>query len=78
MDDLVKDLGAANTLLFGPSGVAAYNTDTKAAVDSLAAVLLDKENQTLNPGIGVKTALVLGAGGAARAVALGLKNAASM
>ena len=74
MDDLVKDLGAANTLLFGPSGVASYNTDTKAAVDSLAAVLLDKENQTLNPGIGVKTALVLGAGGAARAVALGLKK----
>jgi 3-dehydroquinate dehydratase/shikimate dehydrogenase len=34
-DDLVRSIGAANTLAFGADGIAAYNTDATAAVESL-------------------------------------------
>lgn len=73
-DDLVKAIGAANTLTFTPDGIAAANTDAVAAVESLAAVLAETEQLAGGDGLGVKTALVLGAGGAARAVAFGLKQ----
>jgi 3-dehydroquinate dehydratase/shikimate dehydrogenase len=59
---------AANTLVRTPNGFAAYNTDYQAAVESLLAGLppnADGSPQTLNS----KAVLVLGAGGAARAVA---------
>jgi len=72
-DDLVKSIGAANTLSFGPGGIAAFNTDATAAVESLAAAIRDHESSEPIEGVGVKTALVLGAGGAARAVAFGLR-----
>jgi len=42
-------------------------------VESLAAAL-QGDDQAKNDGLGLKTALVLGAGGAARAVAFGLKK----
>jgi 3-dehydroquinate dehydratase/shikimate dehydrogenase len=74
VDDLVKAIGAANTLSFAPTGVTAANTDATAAVESLAAALQGDEPVKEEAGIGVKTALVLGAGGAARAVAFGLKQ----
>lgn len=73
-DDLVKAIGAANTLTFTPDGIAAANTDAVAAVESLAAVLAETEQFAGGDGLGVKKALVLGAGGAARAVAFGLKQ----
>ena len=73
-DDLVKAIGAANTLTFTPDGIAAANTDAVAAVESLAAVLAETEQLAGGDGLGVETALVLGAGGAARAVAFGLKQ----
>ena len=85
-EDLVRSIGAANTLAFEPAGVTAFNTDAAAALESLKAVLADREEEAggaggaPNPspiatqGMGVKTALVLGAGGAARAVAFGLKQ----
>jgi len=79
-DDLVRAIGAANTLVFGPDGIAAYNTDATAAIDSLEAALADQEAAAAAPtagaaaGIGLKSALVLGAGGAARALAFGLKQ----
>ena len=38
-DDLVTSIGAANTLAFEPSGVAAFNTDATAAVESLKHAL---------------------------------------
>ena len=73
-DDLVRSIGAANTLSFAADGIAAANTDATAAVESLEAVLAETEQLAPGQGLGVKTALVLGAGGAARAVAFGLKQ----
>jgi 3-dehydroquinate dehydratase/shikimate dehydrogenase len=73
-DDLVKAIGAANTLTFSPDKLSAKNTDAIAAVESLQAVLAENEQAPSDHGIGIKTALVLGAGGAARAVAFGLKQ----
>jgi 3-dehydroquinate dehydratase/shikimate dehydrogenase len=71
-DDLVKSIGAANTLTFKPAGVSASNTDATAAVESLEAAI--REQDSTAEGLGVKTALVLGAGGAARAVAFALRH----
>jgi 3-dehydroquinate dehydratase/shikimate dehydrogenase len=81
-DDLVTAIGAANTLAFEPSGVAAFNTDATAAVESLKHALLYREGHgggggesgQPDEGLGLKSAIVLGAGGAARAVAFGLKQ----
>jgi 3-dehydroquinate dehydratase/shikimate dehydrogenase len=73
-DDLVRGIGAANTLCFGPTGVSAFNTDVTAAVESLEAALREQADPVPEGGIGLKTALVLGAGGAARAIAFGLRN----
>jgi 3-dehydroquinate dehydratase / shikimate dehydrogenase len=81
-EDLVTAIGAANTLSFEPAGVVASNTDATAAVESLRAALAEQEAEEIaaggavrkGDGLGLKTALVLGAGGAARAVAFGLKQ----
>ncbi len=73
VDDLVRSIGAANTLTFGAEGIAAANTDAIAAVESLAAAL-QGDDAAKQEGLGLKTAIVLGAGGAARAVAFGLKK----
>jgi len=73
-DDLVRAIGAANTLTFSPDGTAATNTDATAAIESLAAAITEPEQPAAADGLGVKTALVLGAGGAARAVAFGLRQ----
>jgi len=73
-DDLVRAIGAANTLVFASDGIAATNTDATAAIESLAAAIIDPEQPAGPDAIGVKTALVLGAGGAARAVAFGLRQ----
>jgi 3-dehydroquinate dehydratase/shikimate dehydrogenase len=73
VDSLVQSIGAANTLSFTPAGIEAANTDATAAVESLAAALRGDE-QPQNGTLGVKTAVVLGGGGAARAVAFGLKQ----
>jgi 3-dehydroquinate dehydratase/shikimate dehydrogenase len=73
-DELVRAIGAANTLSFTAAEISAHNTDATAAVESLEAVIADQEQLTDASGMPVKTALVLGAGGAARAVAFGLKR----
>ena len=76
-DDLVRSIGAANTLAFRPARIAAFNTDATAAVESLRRTITDdEETATTTPksGLGIRTALVLGAGGAARAVAFGLRE----
>ncbi|MFM7184858.1 MAG: type I 3-dehydroquinate dehydratase, partial [Planctomycetota bacterium] len=74
-DDLVKAIGAANTLTFRADGIAAANTDAVAAVESLAAALhVEDRPPDGEEGLGLKSALVLGAGGAARAVGFGLKR----
>ena len=73
VDGLVQSIGAANTLSFTPAGIEAANTDATAAVESLAAALSGDE-QPPEGTLGVKPAVVLGGGGAARAVAFGLKQ----
>jgi shikimate dehydrogenase len=55
-------LNAANTIIFEESDVKAYNTDVKGVEEPLRS--------TVNK----QTALILGAGGAAKAVVLALKN----
>ena len=73
LDELVRSIGAANTLTFGAAGVAAHNSAATAAAESLLAALAENE-----PAAGVtagpRTALVLGAGGAARAVGFALRR----
>jgi len=73
-DDLVRSIGAANTVAFAASGLVASNTDATAAVESLQAGMVDADHPVKSGLIGLKSALVLGAGGAARAVAFGLRR----
>ena len=66
LDETARRLGAANTLIFGPEGtIEGRNTDAFGFVENL------------NAGAGAVTggtAVVLGAGGAARAVVLALQS----
>ncbi len=72
IDAAVKAVGAANTLVFAGSNVQGFNTDYQAAMSSLEeAVGMDSTGPNKLKG---KTALVLGAGGAAKAIAAGLKR----
>jgi len=66
----VQGIGAANTLLFQDGKIAGYNTDCQASMDSLQQGL-NSRGITSPEG---RRALVLGAGGAARAIAYGLKQ----
>jgi len=73
VDGAIRGVGAANTLLFNGEQTAGYNTDYRAAMDSLAAALSETgaaNSEDLNG----KVALVLGAGGAAKAIAFGLQR----
>ena len=73
VDGAIRGVGAANTLLFEGEQVAGYNTDYRAAMDSLAAAL--QESGAAAPDdLNGKVALVLGAGGAAKAIAFGLQR----
>jgi len=69
MDPAVRAIGAANTLVWKDSRIYAYNTDQQAALDSLAAAT----GQTTAEFRG-RSALVLGAGGAAKAIVHGLRQ----
>jgi 3-dehydroquinate dehydratase/shikimate dehydrogenase len=73
-EDLCTGIGATNTLCFSADGLEAFNTDAAAAVESLFAVVDDHEEDTPGKALALRTALVLGAGGAARAVAYGLRQ----
>lgn len=67
-DGPVAQTQAANTLIRGPDGFTAFNTDYSAAVDSLLANMppsLDGSPPTLNS----RVVLLVGAGGLGRAVA---------
>lgn len=68
-DPMSREIGAVNTLMLSGDSHAAYNTDSYAAVDSLAAVL--GRNRS---GLHGLTVDVLGAGGSARAVCHGLSE----
>ena len=64
LDKTVKEIGAANTLIFTRSKLHAFNTDAAGSIKALKQAG-DLKN---------KKAIVRGAGGAARAIAYGLKN----
>lgn len=73
VDGAIRGVGAANTLLFDGEQVGGYNTDYRAAMDSLAGAL--QESGAAKPDdLNGKVALVLGAGGAAKAIAFGLQR----
>ncbi len=69
VDGAVKGIGAANTLIWKKDGLYGFNTDYKAAM-----VCLDErlDTATRKRPLAGHTALILGAGGAARAIAFGL------
>ena len=67
VDRVIAGIGAANTLIFSPTGMVGYNTDSRAAIDSLEMRLPEQEDVLKG-----KTVLILGAGGAAKAVAYAL------
>ena len=72
IDASVKAIGAANTILFEGEHLIGYNTDFRAAMVSLERAM--NVNRDSNEPLQGKTALVLGAGGAAKAVIYGLKQ----
>ncbi len=70
-DDSVQQIEAANTVLLREGRLVGYNTDARAAVNSV------EHTMALAPGeasLKGKQALVLGAGGVARALAYGLRQ----
>jgi 3-dehydroquinate dehydratase/shikimate dehydrogenase len=73
--DLVEEIGAANTISFDDEtrAMKVFNTDVTAAVAAIQASLAAQE-VGFGGRLGLKTVLILGAGGAARAIAFGLKQ----
>jgi 3-dehydroquinate dehydratase/shikimate dehydrogenase len=69
VDGATRAIGAANTLIFEDAQILGFNTDYRAAMTSLDKVLPESSVPLAG-----RTALVLGAGGAARALAFGLKR----
>jgi 3-dehydroquinate dehydratase/shikimate dehydrogenase len=70
VDGAVRGIGACNTIVFDNGDLIGYNTDYRAAMDCLDA-LLPGFGESSGPLEG-QTALVLGSGGVARAIAFGL------
>jgi shikimate dehydrogenase len=64
IDDTAEKIGAVNTLVFGTDGVLGTNTDWVGAVRCLEALLPIEDHKFV----------VIGAGGAARAVVFGVNN----
>ncbi len=70
---MVTGIGAVNTVLFEADGsMVGYNTDYQAGLDSLAEAIA--EHSGPRETLAGQTALVLGAGGAAKALGFGLKR----
>lgn len=69
-DAVVRGIGAANTLVFEDGDkLAGYNTDHHAAMESIEKAA---KSQGLTEAFAGRTALLLGAGGVAKAIAYGL------
>jgi shikimate dehydrogenase len=66
VDPFAARAGAVNTLIFGPTGITGLNTDGPGFIANLVA-------HGVNPAAG--PALILGAGGAARAIGAALQDA---
>jgi 3-dehydroquinate dehydratase/shikimate dehydrogenase len=71
-DESMAGIGAANTLLFADGKITGFNTDYQAALGSLEDALAEHHGRKST--LEHQTALVLGAGGAAKAIAYGLKK----
>jgi 3-dehydroquinate dehydratase/shikimate dehydrogenase len=72
-DTATEEIGAANTLVWDDNDRVAYNTDYRAAMASLDDVFGGSEKEPPS-GLEGKHALVLGAGGVARAIVVGLSR----
>ncbi len=72
LDPAVKGIGAANTLVFKDGNILGYNTDYLAAVEALVYAMQPPNYD--RGGLSGKTVLILGSGGAARAIAYELKQ----
>lgn len=71
--DVVRDIGAANTIIFNKGETKAYNTDYRAAMDCIERVFPSEDKYNALAG---RRVLVLGAGGVAKAIAYGVKRRA--
>ena len=69
-DEASQEIGACNTVVWKDDMKIGHNTDYKAAMNSIDALFGNEASSGLNG----KPALVLGAGGVARAIVLGLKR----
>lgn len=69
--DVVREIGAANTLIFSKAEVKAYNTDYRAAMDCIEKVFPHEDKYTSMLG---RRVMLLGAGGVARAIGYGVKR----
>lgn len=74
MDPLAEKIGAVNTIVNKNGQLIGFNTDCEAAMRTLENV--DQVSETAKPDDGLrgKRIAILGAGGAARAIAFGLKD----
>jgi 3-dehydroquinate dehydratase / shikimate dehydrogenase len=70
-DAETKEIGACNTVVWKDEERRGYNTDYQAAMASLDAVFTGNEEDS---GLAGKHVLVLGAGGVARAIVVGLRR----
>jgi len=67
-DGVVRGIGATNTVVFRDGKTVGYNTDYKAAMESLDRVVANKSEKPLSG----RKALVLGAGGVSKTLVFGL------
>ena len=71
VDGAVRGIGAVNTVIFTENGTIGYNTDYRAAMNCVdIAMDIEEANQPLSG----STALMIGAGGVAKAIVYGLKR----
>jgi len=74
VDGAVRGIGAVNTIVFNDNKAFGYNTDVRAAMESLENAVNARGKSPVEAPLARKTALILGAGGVAKAIAFGLKR----
>ncbi|MCA9191424.1 MAG: shikimate dehydrogenase [Planctomycetales bacterium] len=72
-ESAARNIGALNTVAFTGGNAAGFNTDYRAAMDCLTAAVTAQDPDNDDPFRG-RGALILGAGGVARAIAYGLRQ----